>query len=45
MIQEAITLVVFVAFSIFYLGEPLKWSTLAGFVLIGLGVAVVFLNR
>ena len=44
-IQEAITLTVFIAFSVFYLGEPLKWSTLAGFALIGAGVAVVFLNR
>jgi len=44
-IQEAITLTVFIAFSVFYLGEPLKWSTLAGFLLIGAGVAVVFLNR
>jgi uncharacterized protein len=44
-IQEAITLTVFVAFSVFYLGEPLKWSTIAGFGLIGAGVAVVFLNR
>ena len=44
-IQEAITLTVFIAFSVFYLGEPLKWSTIAGFLLIGAGVAVVFLNR
>jgi uncharacterized protein (DUF486 family) len=44
-IQEAITLTVFIAFSVFYLGEPLKWSTIAGFLLIGAGVGVVFLNR
>jgi uncharacterized protein (DUF486 family) len=44
-IQEAITLTVFIAFSIFYLGEPLKWSTVAGFLLIAAGVGVVFLNR
>lgn len=44
-IQEAVTLTVFVAFSVFYLGEPLKWSTVAGFLLIGAGVGVVFLNR
>jgi uncharacterized protein (DUF486 family) len=43
--QEAITLTVFIGFSVFYLGEPIKWSTLAGFVLIFAGVAVVFLNR
>lgn len=44
-IQEAITLAVFIAFSVFYLGEPLKWSTVAGFLLIGAGVGVVFLNK
>jgi uncharacterized protein (DUF486 family) len=44
-IQEAITLTVFVAFSVFYMGEPLKWSTVAGFALIALGVGVVFLNK
>ena len=44
-IQEAITLMVFIGFSIFYLGEPLKWSTVAGFLLIAAGVGVVFLNR
>jgi uncharacterized protein (DUF486 family) len=44
-IQRAVTLTVFVAFSVFYLGEPLKWSTVAGFMLIGAGVGVVFVNR
>jgi hypothetical protein len=44
-IQEAITLTVFIAFSTFYLGEPIKLSTLLGFLLIFAGVAVVFLNR
>ena len=39
-IQEVITLIVFSAFSIFYLGEKIKWNHLAGFVLI---VAAVFL--
>lgn len=33
-IQEVITLLVFVAFSVFYLGEPLKWNQLVGFGLI-----------
>lgn len=33
-IQEIITLVVFVGFSTWYLGEPLKWNHLAGFALI-----------
>src|SRR6201989_1814009 len=41
-IREAIPLLVFIGFSVFYLGEPLKWSTVAGFLLIGAGVAVVF---
>ena len=35
--QEVITLLVFVAFSALYLGEPVKWSTVVGFVLIGAG--------
>jgi uncharacterized protein (DUF486 family) len=30
-IQEIITLVVFAAFAIFYLGESLRWNHLAGF--------------
>lgn len=33
-IQEIITLVVFAVFSIFYLGESLKWNHLVGFALI-----------
>jgi uncharacterized protein len=33
-LQEVITLVVFVAFSVWYLGEPIKWNHLAGFALI-----------
>jgi hypothetical protein len=43
-IQEVITLTVFVAFSAFYMGEPLRWTTLAGFALIAAGAAVVFLG-
>ena len=39
-IQEIITLVVFVFFSVWFLGEPLKWNHLAGFALI---VAAAFL--
>jgi hypothetical protein len=39
-IQEIITLVVFVGFSTWFLGEPLKWNHLAGFALI---VAAAFL--
>lgn len=44
-IQEAVTLVVFAVFSVLYLGEPLRWSTLAGFGLIFAGAALVFLGR
>ena len=33
-LQEIITLSVFVAFSVWYLGEPIKWNHLAGFALI-----------
>ena len=33
-IQEVITLGVFVAFSVWYLGEPIRWNHLAGFALI-----------
>jgi uncharacterized protein (DUF486 family) len=33
-IQEIITLGVFVGFSVWYLGEPIKWNHLAGFALI-----------
>lgn len=32
-IQEVITLSVFAAFSVWYLGEPLRWNHLAGFAL------------
>ena len=43
--QELITLMVFILFSYFYLGEAIKWSTIAGFGLIVAGVAVVFFFR
>lgn len=43
--QEVITLTVFVVFSATYLGEPVKWSTLAGFGLIAAGAGLVFLGR
>lgn len=43
--QEVITLLVFVVFSTFYLGEPLKWTTLVGFGFIALGSSFVFLGR
>jgi uncharacterized protein (DUF486 family) len=44
-IQEAVTLIVFVGFSALYLGEPIRLSTMAGFVLIFTGAALVFLGR
>ncbi|HWA61320.1 MAG TPA: DMT family protein [Caulobacteraceae bacterium] len=44
-IQEAITLVVFAGFSVFYLHEPLKITTLIGFGFIFVGAVFVFMNR
>ncbi len=41
-IQEIITLVVFSIFSIFYLGEKLKWNHLAGFALIVCAAFLIF---
>lgn len=41
-IQEVITLVVFAGFSVFYLGEPLRWNHVLGFALICLAVWVIF---
>ncbi|MBI1340731.1 hypothetical protein GC169_11060 [bacterium] len=43
-IQEAITLIVFCAFSVLVLKEPLGWRHAAGFGLIAAGVAVIFLG-
>ena len=40
--QEVITLGVFVVFAALYLREPIRWSTVAGFALIGLGATLVF---
>ena len=39
-LQEIITLVVFAGFSVWYLGEPIKWNHAAGFILL---VAAAFL--
>jgi uncharacterized protein len=39
---EFITLTVFSVFSVLYLGEPLKWNYLVGFVMIIGAVAVIF---
>lgn len=41
-LQELITLVVFVLFSMFYLGEPIKWNHLVGFALIVLAAFFIF---
>jgi len=41
-IQEVITLTVFVFFSMFYLGEPLKWNHVLGFGLIAAGSSFIF---
>jgi uncharacterized protein len=41
-IQEVITLAVFSVFSVWYLGEPLKWNYAVGFACVILGVFFVF---
>ena len=41
-IQEVITLIVFSAFSILYLREPMRWQYLVGFGLIVLAVVFIF---
>jgi uncharacterized protein len=41
-IQEVITLIVFSAFSVFYLQEELRWNYLVGFALIVAAVFFVF---
>jgi uncharacterized protein len=41
-IQEVISLTVFAVFSVWYLGEPLKWNYVVGFLLIVLAVFVIF---
>jgi uncharacterized protein (DUF486 family) len=43
--QEAITLVVFAVFSVTYLGEPMKATTIVGFVFILIGAFFVFMDR
>ena len=42
--QEVITLVVFAGFSVWYLGEPLRWNHVAGFVLIVIAAWLIFLK-
>ena len=41
-IQEVLSLMVFGFFSVFYLGESLKWNTILGFILILCAVFVIF---
>jgi len=41
-IQEVVTLTIFVLFSVFYLGESLRWTHLVGFAFIALGAAFIF---
>lgn len=41
-IQEVITLMVFAAFSVFFLKEPLSWNHLVGFAFIAAGAFFVF---
>lgn len=41
-IQEVITLVVFAAFSVFFLKEPLSWNHLVGFAFIACGAFFIF---
>jgi hypothetical protein len=43
--QEVITLCVFAGFSVFWLGEALRWNHLVGFALIAAGAAFVFQAR
>lgn len=42
--QEVITLLVFAGFSIWYLGQPLKWNHWAGFGLIVVAAWLIFLD-
>jgi len=42
--QEIITLLVFAGFSVWYLGEPIKWNHVAGFALIVVAAFLIFLE-
>lgn len=44
-IQEAITLCVFIVFAIFYLGEKIRWNYLVAFVCILAAVAFAFVPQ
>lgn len=41
-IQEVITLLVFIVFARFYLGESIRWNHIVGFSLVLLGASFVF---
>jgi len=41
-IQEVLSLSVFMVFSVIYLGEPLKWNYVLGFILIVFAAFVIF---
>lgn len=41
-IQEIITLIVFSGFSVWYLGEPIRWNHLVGFCFIGMAAFFIF---
>ena len=41
-IQEVLSLTVFMFFSVFYLGEPLKWNYLVGFAMIAGAAFIIF---
>ena len=41
-IKEVVTLTVFGGFSVFYLGEPLKWNYLAAFGCMVMAVVFIF---
>jgi uncharacterized protein (DUF486 family) len=42
--QEIITLLVFAGFSVWYLGEPIRWNHVAGFALIVMAAFLIFLK-
>ena len=44
-IQEVITLAVFVGFAIFYLGEKIRWNYVAAFICLLAAVAFTFLPK
>lgn len=43
-IQEVLTLIVFAGFSVWYLGEPLRWNHAVGFAFLVAAVFFIFKN-